>query len=298
MLATSMIGQLSFLDHRIEQSDAIIEARIVKSESFMDDDEFIQTKHHLDVYKVFKGNRIDQLALLTAGGELENEGLMVFPSWNLIPDQIGVFFLRQIEHSRDKENAVYVGVAHRHSILMYDELTAEISDFTRQTYDVSSLHTYLERKCERPINIVEPYQLRPSTQSRNAGISSISPQELTAGNGSVLTISGNGFLNGRGHLGSVFFRNIDLSPEFINLPGINYSSWTDSEIKVEVPMNAGPGPVVVRDSNGNYTPISSDEITVRYNIINVASTGEEVRLIDDSPDNNGYTLKNERQYIS
>ena len=66
-------------------------------------------------------------------------------------------------------------------------------------------------------------------------ISSISPKSITGGIAEVLTIKGSGFGNNRGNSFVSFF-NENLT-YFNNTEGgaINYISWTDSEIKLEMP---------------------------------------------------------------
>jgi hypothetical protein len=107
------------------------------------------------------------------------------------------------------------------------------------------------------------------------------------------TIKGSGFGSS---IGTIYWSNADDGGSSYINPGIDYDykMWTDTEIRVRVPEDAGTGDFIVENSGGSQATSSSD-ITIDYNcnwITYDPGSGDEryePDLIDDNG-NGGYTL--------
>jgi hypothetical protein len=99
-------------------------------------------------------------------------------------------------------------------------------------------------------------------------ITNFSPNTASAGTGSQITINGSGF--GAGPASSskyVEFADADNGGLTGVRPAlVEYVSWSDNQIVVIVPSDAGTG--AIRVSNGTATAVSAAILTVSYNIIN------------------------------
>lgn len=143
-----------------------------------------------------------------------------------------------------------------------------IKEFNKITKDIADLKS-LQKKSPDVVSL----RSAPT-------ISNISPLESTAGTGDIITITGSGF----GYLpGFVKFKNANKNPNAFdsflsNLDPIYIKSWSDAEIKVEVPgvvykghINEQPRPLaasgkidVVTVSNGHKESNNNQVLNIKY----------------------------------
>jgi len=102
-------------------------------------------------------------------------------------------------------------------------------------------------------------------------IINFSPNTTTAGTGSQITINGSGFGSGPASATKyVEFASADNGGVTGVRPAlVEYVSWTDNQIVVIVPSDAGTGAINV--FNGTTTLVSAGNLIVSYNIINVST---------------------------
>ena len=97
-------------------------------------------------------------------------------------------------------------------------------------------------------------------------IHTVEPMEIVAGNRSTLTITGAGFGD---TLGLVLFKNADDGGHtYFEALQTQIVRWTNTEIIVEVPTNAGTSPVVVVNGESLYYA-ETPSITITYAYINL-----------------------------
>ena len=99
--------------------------------------------------------------------------------------------------------------------------------------------------------------------TRAATINGFSPSTITAGAGSVLTISGTGFGTG-GPSSTQYVQFTSASVLFVQPLASDYISWSDTQIKVKVPTDAGTG--VISVVNGSATVTTTGVLTVSYDM--------------------------------
>lgn len=94
-------------------------------------------------------------------------------------------------------------------------------------------------------------------------ISGISPKQIIGGKGEVLTITGSGFGSSRGSSYVSFFREGNTYTDATTGNGFNYLSWTNTEIKLEMPV-AFSNKIKVNIGGMDYS--SNDTLKVKANL--------------------------------
>jgi len=173
------------LSDRVETSDLIIEAEIVRDSAFAEKN-MIYTAYQLRVLGTLKGAEFETIQLLTEGGILKDRALIVRPSLNPTIGSRGIFFLK-------KSGALYVPFAGPQSMIALQE--------DGKAHEPFRIYPNMLDAIERIVALTGiPYRHIPIIQKSDksektlaASISSISPTTSNAGRGSILTISGSGF---------------------------------------------------------------------------------------------------------
>jgi len=94
-------------------------------------------------------------------------------------------------------------------------------------------------------------------------ISGFSPKQIIGGKGEVLTINGSGFGASRGSSHVSFFREGNSYTDANTGSGFNYISWSNTEIKLEMPV-AFSNKIKVNISGTDY--VSADTLKVKANL--------------------------------
>lgn len=268
------------LKDQIEQSEVIVKGKVIEKNSVWNvDKKMIYTIHKIKVYKQYKGINEPYVNIITKGGVVGNEGLKVFPNLTLSIDDFGVFIGNEesVAIASPQDNTLYSPVGLGQGFYRISKTKEEISN-TFSTFETLS-------KLEEQIishTGVTPFNINPEIEeqkksnvveySKNIvteGIDSFSPSEIVAGNNSVLTISGTGFGNTNGQ---VLFKDSNegglATVEALNSAIV---SWSDTEIKIEVPGDAGTGPFQVKPAQGGTFVKSGLIVTHAYATIRTNS---------------------------
>lgn len=137
------------------------------------------------------------------------------------------------------------------------------------------------------------FNARGSSLYLAPAISGFSPTTISAGSGSLLTITGTEFGT---TIGSVLFKNADNGGgTFFAAANSQIVSWATNQIVVKVPADAGTGQIAVVV---NGTPIySSGILTVKFSVLDgLTSSGlEPIRIVNDNGAG-GYTFQMETSF--
>lgn len=273
---------------RTLQSELIIEGKVVSQKSFWGEGhKLIYTASRIEVYKQFKGVYLvdSYVDLITLGGVVGLEALVVTPSLSVRIGNVGVFLLSsktiQPELSRDAhlENNAFLSSYGEQSFLKYDLVTSKVFDYTEPFDDiVGRLYPTLQAYTGQTYQQMKPFDVRDykgatQTQSRVAAISSFSPASLNAGRKEVLTINGSGFGAVQGG-GVVTFTSSGSAGASISIEPFasQYINWSDTQIQVEVPSGAGTGFFRVT-ANDITMATSPSQLTVVYAFSNIDYIG-------------------------
>ncbi|OAV44271.1 hypothetical protein A3850_007080 [Lewinella sp. 4G2] len=286
------------LRERLEDSDVLAIGQVVESEPFFNNYGEIYTKHTLAVDRISVDREeprevIDTLFFFTMGGRINEEQLIVYPSLRGIGDAEGLFMLRRYVGDRVDGSEMLQPVAVHESLLPYDRRIGMFLDGTDTIGGMDDLVQVLG--LDVPMTQVSKRSFRAQTATEkmmNPSITGISPRNVSAGIGDVITLTGTNFGATRG---AVFFDSPDDGPggSFTGAGSDDIISWSNTSIRVRVVSEAGSGQVIVRTAAGAQSG-ASPTIDVDFAVTNLRiSNGSVVTplLIDDMADGDGgYTF--------
>jgi len=267
------------LEKKTERATFIIEGKIIEKKSFFNKQHnFIYTCNKLQVYKYFK-NKPDYkiIYIITEGGMVNNKLLSVSPSVKLDTGVVGLFMLinSSIQFPDDSSSQTYSLYSGVQGFIKYNlkDKTAS-TPFKTYTNITTELYKTLTDKLGKSFNSVTPFDINNiSTPTFNlrattAVISSFSPTVISAGTYSVLTINGSGFGSEQGN-STVNFKNTNNGGQtYIQPFPTQYLSWSNTQIKVQVPSDAGTGQIQVDIG----TPVTSrDTLRISFSELNASN---------------------------
>ena len=264
------------LEKRVQLSTLVVEGRIISQESEWDKHHaLIYTKSKIDVYKVFKGSvESKTITLITPGGTVGLDKLSVSPSLQVEQGSVGVFLLVDAESILAENLKTYKPTASVQSYIKYTEYDSKAYD-NLKVYNsiIGELYPTISHFSNENIKELKHYNPSASkTKIRALAppiITSFDVDTITAGTGSLLTISGSNFGIARGK-GKVGFRDANSGDSTLYFPPLKtyYESWSNSAIKVYVPSRAGTGTIRVFNNLGEYGT-SADTLTISWSHSNV-----------------------------
>jgi hypothetical protein len=276
LTAQCSLAEIS-LDKKIENAELIVEGKVIEKRSFFNDEHtFIYTSNKILVYKYLKGAPVAKtIYVITEGGVVGDKNLSVSPAAKLDIGNVGLFMVvaSAVKFSgNDVETySIYGGIQ---GFIRYDlkDKTA-YTPFKKYTDVDSELYKVIMNKTGTPFDTVIPFDINSVLLSLNlrtppAVISSFSPTVTSAGTYSVITIQGSGFGTERGSSTVNFKDTDDGGQTYIQAFPDQYLSWSDTQIKVQVPSKAGTGPIQV--DVGTITT-STDTLLVSYSELNAST---------------------------
>jgi len=261
------------LQKRIDLASSVVEGKVVEQYAFWDKNKkAIYTSSVIEVYKVFKGNTVSTLEVITYGGQIGLERHQADPELRLNTEDVGIFLLTSnsvnlpddvVNNGKQK----FQGVASIQSFIAYDfddnkafDHTGTFNGITTELYETVQ---NLTKNSFIPIKSMgynpERLKYRPVAGPVITGFGSSS---ANAGTGDIITINGQGFLNSRGK-GRIEFLDANYGDgrRFRTPYAADYSVWTDTQIKVRIPSNAGTGSIkIATNDSGTFTTLSGFKI--------------------------------------
>ncbi|TXE13214.1 T9SS type A sorting domain-containing protein [Seonamhaeicola algicola] len=276
------------LENQVQKSDMVIEGKVVNKYATWDANySLIYTINTIEVFKVFKGNIAKYIDVVTVGGVVGLNAVVVNPSLNLQTGDVGVFTLNSntIKFSKKANNSRFKPYALNQGFYKYNLIdNVAANALTKKKGITKSLYSEITKYTKKPYKEVTYFNVETIiAKNKTAKASLLAPSSLvlnktvvSAGNKDVLTISGSDFGNTQG---IVWFSNAnDGGATFIRALDSQVLSWNDTQITVEVPSFAGTGNMYVEDAVGDPSP--QTPITVSYAEYNVEYD------IDDQTQNN------------
>ena len=257
------------------RSELIVEGRVLDKTTFWDDQSsLIYTAYRIEVFNIIKGDlATDEFHLLTKGGLLDNHRHIVSPEVSFAADDVAVFMANETASPvAASPHQYYKAWAIDQSIYMYDKYSATASDGFKQ-YDLKGkrIPQILAGICDTEVQPVKPFDLElwladdEEDLSRNSStITGFSPTTVNAGVDEVLTITGSNFGSSPG---SLWFRNANSTNpnSYVFTESSQIDSWSNTQIVVRVPINAGTGKIRIVNSSG-VVQFSTNDLNVYYHI--------------------------------
>jgi len=270
--AQGLVPEVS-LEDRIDRAENIIEGRIIAARTVWDLEQLnLYTIYTCNLLNVVKGvGQLEPIDIVTRGGKLDDFMQLVFPSQDIPVGQTGLLFLRTSEKNLQfkLENAAFELQFSTLSFIQYD--TKKGTGFDPYRF-YSSIQNDIYRALEQKGYIIQnPLQIEMVLDDRSPDavvISSFTPSTISAGTKTELTINGTGFGSSQGS-GRVIFDDADNGGFGTISPlASEYVSWSNTQIVVEVPNDAGTGFFSV-ENDLNETDESNTQLNVTYNLINL-----------------------------
>lgn len=295
-------------DEKISRSSLIVEGKVTGKRSYWNPSHtMIYTSNQVEVYKVFKGSlQKNVIEVITVGGVVGDHYIHASHQLHLDKDDIGVFFCK---NNADKTFDVY---SSSQGFLKYDLFTKKaFAPFVEYDDIVKRLYPELNNKIGQRIQVKNPTfsveKISRDLMIQNNSvlaptISGFTPAMVHAGalldpTNNILTINGSDFGTASGSA-AVLFSHADYAPgtQTVDIGFDNkfIISWSNTQIKVRVPAQAGTGPVKVRTSDGAVT-VSDAELNVLFSILNTEDFGEPYGVkqfnLGNMNGNGGYSIK-------
>jgi len=298
------------MQKRVYLSDMIVEAEVTDQRCLWDiHSKNIYTIHTLKVYKVFDGNfNGEEIQLVTMGGRVGLEMLVMEPSLQLQNEEFGLFLLKERKDYNKllgiSNLKLYAPSASVQSFVKYDPINLTAHSYFK-TYDgiellLDEVKSYTQKEI---VEIQTPEWENPIIKPIATPIlTAWSTDTGTAGTELVLTLTGSNFGITRG-AGKVEFLDANFGDGRYFKPGYgsSYKSWSNSKIEVYVPSRAGTGKIRITNKNGESLTTSVD-FFIKYSHLNTAywATGIDsaYHMIDHVNDNGngGYSWNIDKKF--
>ncbi|MEN3027544.1 MAG: hypothetical protein ABDH31_07585, partial [Chlorobiota bacterium] len=282
------------LRERVAESELVVEGQLVREWVVEEPSRrMLYTVWELAVTKHFHGVLPGpRLRVAQEGGVFGDRAVIVKPSASLRLGSVGLFFLQRLPALEPIEGQTYTLTAGPQGAILY-ELTEQRGYDPFAIYSLPELYRQLEQLTGRPYQeyapMPQPQGLRKEVLMQPmTSITSFTPSTIPAGTFDTLRILGSGFGS---TTGSVRFRNPDDGgSSWVSVPSNHIVLWTDTEIRVIVPTQAGTGTFQVITS-ANQTITSPSQVTIPYALLTISSGGVRypVRLVNHNG-SGGYTL--------
>lgn len=279
------------LDRKVQNSSLIIEGKVTGQKSFWNAAHtMIYTTNTVEVYKVFKGSlNKTEIEIVTVGGSVDGESVEASDLLTLSNDQVGMFFLNPnpISLKSPLSNDLLMDVYSSSQGFFSYNLSKQTANapFVRYTDISNELYREMQQKTGRSFEDKNPsFKVHsfaaPADNQKVAAITGFFPSSVDAGallnpSTNLLTIQGSGFGTGAGSAAVVFDNAVDGSGGNVIAIAWNSSlmvSWTDTEIQVRVPSEAGTGALIVRDQAG-VEQTAPATLNVRFSILTPSFSG-------------------------
>lgn len=263
------------LGKQIENSSLVIEGKVISKHSFWDAKRHnIYTTNTVEVLKVFKGEIIETIEVITLGGVVGSEALIVSPNLKLQKGDIGIFtlydnnvVLMNQNNTAEKQFKTYSSLQGFYKYNLNTDVA--VNPFNKKTGIQSSFYNEIMNYTKTKYIEIKNFNIKSKT-ILNKGF--LPPTGITfdlatasAGTKTILTISGSGFGINKGKVG---FSNADDGGDtFVFALDSQVLTWEVDEITVEIPTDAGTGPILVQDDTG-ANGFSNSDLIITYSETN------------------------------
>lgn len=265
---------------RVILSDEVVEGRIIDKQSVWLAENRIITVYEVEIDKNFKKEKSGIINVIINGGIVADEWHVSSAEMDAQLGDYGVFILSKIKQYITNEGEIIEGAyAHlgKASLIKIDPFNETILDCSNKIHSKTDLYEQLpeisySKKASKKDN-------NQKASNNSMIIDCVFPNMIIAGNQDTLTIEGSGFGTFGGSSMVVFSNADNGGSNFVSILQSLFVSWTDTEIKVIVPQNAGSGPIkIYRDSGGSLQ--WDDELYIPFSLKTSNSDQQPTYLID------------------
>lgn len=303
LISAELLAQASLreipLQQQVETSGLILEGKVISQKSFWDlDSRNIYTSNVVEVHKIFKGEKVEYIDVITLGGVVGLTAQKSSHSLQLSVNKQGVFMLNASNKPSIQSKGVnkrYEAYSGLQGFYNYDVVSNTASNVFKIHKGIeASFYKKIENITQQKVLVVKAGTLVIQKSKKNnfgksvlaVAITNISPTSIIAGEKAPLTITGSGFGATKG---TVSFANADDGGgTFIDALDSEVT-WSNTSISVDVPATAGTGAVRVTHAT-DATDATSAVLTITHAEQNVISGGTayQIQHVNDNG-SGGYT---------
>ncbi len=281
------------IEDRVNESTKIVEGLITDSQSYWDvNKHHIYTVHTVNVYTDILGKSASAIKVVTMGGIVGDTMQVISDAAIFNNGDAGIFFLQPFKGKIISKDTLYELVGAAQGAIKYDRYSENASDiFNKYPSITGDLYPKIQKITKQAFTTLEK---RPVVSKMSKGIlatpviSGFSPTSASAGTQTILTINGSNFGT---NMGAVSFPNATSGgSSYTDALDSQIISWSDSQIQVEIPWQAGTGTIRVINSSAE-SGTSTSVLTIPYSVINPStSTAEYLSTLPDDNGNGGFTF--------
>lgn len=270
-------------EQKTAEATLIVEATVKNGESFWNPAHtMIYTAWDLEIYKVFKGElQAANIQVITQGGTVGDEGIYTSDLLRLQTGNTGVFLLHPTQAALPSSRNIalhYDVSASSQGFLKYNEGMTDgaHAPFAHYTQIGKDLYPALQKVPGSTYREIKPLPEHGKTAAKGtATITGWSPLRVHAGAlldaaNNTLTITGTGFGTKTGSA-AVAFDDADdgAGGNYITIPQTSplITSWSNTQIVIKVPQEAGTGLFRVYDNTGALVANSASNLIVDYSVM-------------------------------
>lgn len=264
------------LDTQVHASTQIVEGKVISKKSFWDANrQNIYTVNTIEVYKVFKGDALNTIEVITAGGTVDLDHEVVTPSLQLDVKDTGIFTLENSTIDVPVNHAAFNAYSDAQGFYKYNILNNTVINPYHVKQNITDFYDEVVGLTNKAYDVIAEFDVNEimNTALANRGtmsITSISPTTATAGTKTVLTINGSGF--GATPLNVGFANANDGGATFTGALATQILTWSDTQITVEIPSRAGNGGIaIINDTFTAVLATSAQALSIEYAHINAVS---------------------------
>lgn len=302
-------------EDKINRSSLIVEGKVISQKaSWNSARTMIFTTSQVEVYKVFKGSLQKNIVeVVTFGGAVDGYFIQASHLLELHKNEVGIFFLNRhkVPGVTPVSGSSFNVYSSAQGFLKYDVFRKTASAPFVNYSDVERiLYPELNNKIGRIAEIRNRYfsldkeagKLQGNNSTLAPAITGFTPAIVNAGAlldpaNNELTITGSGFGSTPGGSAAVLFPDPDFSPgsQYTVIPYDHefIISWSDNQIRVRVPTQAGTGAFKVRDNAG--TEVNSPApLQVRFSVLTAnfgGAYGIKQSNLGNMNGSGGYSIK-------
>ena len=277
---TSIAQELMYevsLSQQVQSSTQIIEGKVISKKSFWDNNRSnIYTINTVEVFKVFKGQALSTIEIVTRGGAVGLEAEIVSPSLQLEINDIGIFTLENNNNNLpNNSNARFKPYSEAQGFYKYNTYTNVAVNPFKIKNGIAHFYNEIETLTNRSYTAVNTFDIEQiittlNTNRNVAAINNFTPTNATAGTKTVLTINGSGFGATKQNVG--FANANDGGSTYTLALATQILTWNDTQITVEIPSQAGTGTIAIINSAATAIIFSSaGTLNINYSEINAVS---------------------------
>ena len=275
------------------ESAMVFSGQVVDKQSYWDvDHKMIYTVHKVKVSKSFKGNSNQFEYVVNEGGTVGLQGVIVKPSVKIEKKAFGYFMVKKSKRLRlegfDKSNLLTEMIHSTASYYDFDRLTGNVNLFNQNDLSKQNFEKKLKLFSKKKEIVLDDFfhsiYLKQQAVVDDIEISSISPTSIVAGNKEILTITGSGFGDfiSASNYGVVSFKYSDSGgSSWKSCLKTQIVSWTDTQIRVEVPSDSGSGSIRITTAGDiDYESTQTIEIPFSINTLNYPNDGSDDEIFE------------------